>query len=68
MKITAEVVTQKGTCEAGHKVGDEFETGQTTPSDICSQAFYTVFPSAEALEFGGSFPWESGPDNARVAC
>ncbi len=68
MKIIAKVVSQKGTCEAGHKVGDEFEIGQTTPADMCSWAFYTVFPFAEALEFGGSFPWESGPDNARVAC
>jgi uncharacterized repeat protein (TIGR04076 family) len=35
---------------------------------MCSWAFAAVFPYAEALEFGGAFPWESGPDRARVAC
>jgi uncharacterized repeat protein (TIGR04076 family) len=67
-KIVARVISQEGTCEAGHKVGDEFVIGQTTPPGMCSWAFYTLFPFAEPLEFGGSFPWESGPDKVRVAC
>ena len=30
--VTAKVISQKGTCEAGHKVGDKFVIGQqTTP-------------------------------------
>lgn len=68
MEIIARVISQRGTCEACHKVGDEFVIGQTTPANMCSWAFYTVFPFAEALEFGGSFPWEGDPDKARVAC
>ena len=68
MKIVAKVISQQGTCEASHKVGDEFVIGQSTPNDMCSWAFYTIFPFAEVLEFGGSFPWESGPDKARIAC
>jgi uncharacterized repeat protein (TIGR04076 family) len=68
MKIIAKVISQQGTCQAGHKVGDEFVMGQTTPVGMCSWAFYTLFPFAETLEFGGSFPWESGSDKARVAC
>ncbi len=68
MKIVARVISQEGTCEAGHKVGDEFIMGQTTPSGMCSWAFYTLFPFAEPLQFGGSFPWGSGPDKVRVAC
>jgi uncharacterized repeat protein (TIGR04076 family) len=67
-KIIAKVVSQKGTCQAGHKVGNEFVIGQTTPEGMCSWAFVAVFPYAEALEFGGAFPWESRPDRARVAC
>jgi uncharacterized repeat protein (TIGR04076 family) len=67
-KIIAKVISQEGTCDAGHKVGDEFVMGQTTPPGMCSWAFYTLFPFAETLEFGGSFPWESGPAKARVAC
>ncbi len=67
-KIIAKVISQEGTCEAGHRVGDEFIMGQATPPGMCSWAFYTLFPFTEVLEFGGSFPWESGPGKARVAC
>ena len=68
MKIIAKVISQQGTCSAGHKVGDEFAMGQTTPEGMCSWAFNTLFPFAETLDFGGSFPWESNPDKTRVAC
>jgi len=61
MKIIAKVVSQKGTCQAGHRVGDEFVIGQTTPEGMCSWAFSAVFPYAEALEFGGSFPGKAAP-------
>jgi uncharacterized repeat protein (TIGR04076 family) len=67
-RIIARVVSQKGSCEAGHKVGDEFVIGQTTPPGFCSWAFSTLFPFAEALQFGGSFPWEKDPDKTTVAC
>ena len=67
-KIIARVISQKGICDAGHKVGDEFEIGQKTPKGMCSWAFYTLFPFAKPLEFGGTFPWEKDPSKAKVAC
>lgn len=66
--VVAKVISQKGTCEAGHRVGDEFVIGQSTPNCMCSWAFYTLFPFAEVLQFGGSFPWEKDPSTALVAC
>jgi len=66
-EIIAKVISQKGKCEAGHKVGDEFIIGQTTTDGLCSWAFYTLFPFAEVLQYGGSFPWEK-PGRAIVAC
>ena len=66
--VIARVISQKGTCAAGHKVGDVFVIGQKTPPDICSWAFYTIFPTAEVLQFGGSFPWEEDPNKTTVAC
>lgn len=66
--VIARVISQRGTCEAGHKVGDEFIIGQKTPPGLCSWAFYTLFPFAEVLQFGGSFPWEEDPNKATVAC
>ena len=67
-KIIAKVISQKGTCGVGHKVGDEFHIGQTTPDKMCSWAFYTLFPFAESLQFGGNFPWEKDPAKAKVVC
>ena len=66
--VIAKVVSQKGTCAAGHKVGDEFIIGQQTPPDLCSWAFYSLFPFAEVLQFGGSFPWEQDLNKTTVAC
>ena len=66
--IIARVISQRGTCGAGHRVGDEFAIGQKTPPGMCSWAFYTLFPFAEVLQFGGSFPWEEEPGKAAVAC
>jgi len=60
--MIAKVISQKGTCVAGHKVGDEFAPG------MCSWAFYTIFPFAEVLQFGGSLPWEEDPNKTTVAC
>lgn len=67
-KIKARVISQKGTCVAGHRVGDEFEICDICPAGLCSWAFYTIFPFAQVLICGGSFPWENNPDSTTVAC
>lgn len=66
--VIAKVISQEGTCGAEHRVGDEFIIGQKTPPGMCSWAFCTLFPFAEVLQFGGSFPWEEDPNKATVAC
>ena len=66
--VIARVISQKGTCAAGHKVGDEFVIGEKTPPGMCSWAFYTLFPSAEVLQFGGSFSWEEESNKTTAAC
>ena len=66
--IVARIISQKGTCEAGHKQGDEFVITNELPAGMCTWAFNTVFPFAMVLRFGGSFPWEEDPDKATVAC
>jgi len=67
-KIVAKVISQKGSCEAHHRTGDEFVIDDITSSGMCSWAFYTLFPFYSALKFGGSFPWEKDPDTCTVAC
>lgn len=66
--IVATVVSQCGYCEAGHCVGDTFDIGQKTPAGMCSWAFYALYPFAQVLQFGGSFPWEPDAGVSRVAC
>ena len=66
--VIARVISQKGTCTAHHQVGDEFSIGQQAPPGLCSWAFYILFPFAQVLQFGGSFPWEQDPNKAIVAC
>ena len=67
-EVIARVISQKGSCAAGHKVGDEFIIGEKTPPDLCSWAFYSLFPSATVLQFGGSFPWDKDPNKTSVTC
>jgi len=67
-KIIARVISQSGVCECGNEVGDEFVIGEMTPPGMCSWAFHTLFPFAEVLAFGGSFPWEEDADKATIAC
>ena len=67
-RIIARVISQQGNCEAGYKVGDEFVIDQKTGEGMCSWAFQTIFPFAQVLQFGGSFPWEDDPDRTTVAC
>ena len=66
--VIAKIISQIGTCAAGHRVGDEFPIGDKTPGGMCSWAFYTVFPFASTLQSSGSFPWEEDPEKAIVAC
>lgn len=67
-KVKLKVISQKGHCEAGHKVGDEYLLGDTVPAGICSWAFFALFPSLSALQSGGAFPWEKDKDVTTVAC
>jgi uncharacterized repeat protein (TIGR04076 family) len=67
-KVLATVISQQGTCVAGHKVGDEFIISDMCPHNMCAWAFYTLFPFAQVLMSGGAFPWEKDADKCTVAC
>ena len=66
--VIAKVISQKWTCAAGHKAGDEFVIRQQTLPNLYSWAFYSLFPFAQVLQFGGSFPWEQDQNKTTVAC
>jgi len=66
--VKIKVISQKGTCAAGHKVGDEFECAGMTPAGVCLSAFDALTSTLWALMFGGKFPWSENPDRTEVAC
>ena len=67
--VAIKVISQKGTCEAEHKVGDEWVIkNYKAPEGICLFAFNALLPFAWVLAFDGSFPWETDHDITTVAC
>ena len=66
--VVTTVISQKGSCGAGHNVGQEFVISGKTPEGICLSAFDSMSPALRVLMFGGAFPWSEDPDAATVAC
>ncbi|MBM2825079.1 MAG: hypothetical protein HW402_743 [Dehalococcoidales bacterium] len=66
--VHVRVISQQGTCAAGHKVGDEWTIATKTPAGVCLSAFHAILPSVRVLRFGGAFPYSNDPDTAEVAC
>ena len=66
--VKIKVISQKGTCEAGHKVGDEFECIGLLPGGVCLFAFNSIMPFMMPLMFGGAFPWSQDSDKVDAAC
>ncbi len=68
-EVLAKVISQKGTCAAGHKVGDEILfDGMSVKGNICMSAMYSMLPKVFAMRYGAHFPWLRDPDVATHAC
>ena len=67
-KVRAEVVKVRRHCPLGHKVGDAWEIGATTPQGLCIYAFLAFSPGWSALHTGGRMVWEEDPDVAQFSC
>ena len=67
-QIKVKVISQKGTCANGHRIGDTFVVSRTTPEGICLSAFGAFYPALRTLMFGGAFPWSENPDIVTAAC
>lgn len=66
--IIVKVISQKGECGAGHKVGDEWIISSKTPEGICLSAFNVLYPNVRLLMFGGTLPWGDDKDATILAC
>ena len=68
-KVIARVISQKGTCGFGHKVGDPVVfDGETVQGRACLSALYSFLPKVFAMRYGANFPWLDDKDVATHAC
>jgi uncharacterized repeat protein (TIGR04076 family) len=65
-RLMAEVTGLKGTCSAGHKVGDRFEVSCHDAAGMCGFLYTALFPTLNVMQFDGSFPW--GTDETVFNC
>ena len=67
-EVRVRVLSQTGTCNLSHEVGDKWIISGQTPEGMCLAAFHTIYPCLRVLMFGGSHPWETDPEVATIAC
>ncbi len=67
--VKAKVVSVKGTCGNGHKVGDVVTiTESGVEGHICIHALYSMLPAAFAMLYDVKFPWLENPDKKTHPC
>ena len=66
VKVT--VLSQAGTCNAGHKVGDAWTVEAHSPGGMCLSGLAVCIPYIRVLRFGGVFPWSEDKDACSIAC
>ena len=70
------ILSVKGNCAAGHKVGEQFELtlwdaekdATKRASPLCAFFYNMIFPYLAVLQFGGEFPWEEDKDSFQISC
>jgi uncharacterized repeat protein (TIGR04076 family) len=68
-RIVGTIKAVKGTCTAGHKVGDKVELSGLSAGNLCGFFYHDIFPYVVMLEFGGGFPEEWGdPEIVELDC
>jgi uncharacterized repeat protein (TIGR04076 family) len=67
--VTAKVISRKGTCVMGHKVGDTITFAEKEINgQICIHALYAILPKIFAMMYDARFPWLDNPDVSTSAC
>ena len=67
--VIAKVISQKGTCTLGHKVGDVVKFCESgVEGKICIHALYSMLPAVFAMMYNAEFPWLKDPDKKTHAC
>lgn len=68
-RVVGTIKNIKGTCGAGHKVGDQLELSGHNTAGLCGFFYHDIFPYILMLQFGGGFPPDWGdPDVITLEC
>lgn len=68
-RIVGTIKGVRGSCHAGHKVGDQIELDGHSAGGLCGFLYHDAFPYIIMLQFGGGFPTEWGdPDVVELDC
>jgi len=68
-KVIGIVKEIKGSCSAGHSVGDQIELSMHETGSLCGAFYHGIYPYVVMLQMGGSFPREWGDqDSIELAC
>ncbi len=67
-KVRIRVISQKGTCKYGMKVGAEWVVDGLVPGGICLGAWHNIYPNLRLLRYGGIMPQYPDPDVIKVVC
>ena len=60
--VKAKVVSIKGTCHAGHQLGDEAVFTDTgVEGKLCFDAMCTMVPKAWGMRYNAELPWQEDP-------
>ena len=67
--VEVAVISQKGKCAFGHKVGDKIVfDGRSIKGDICYTALTMLLPKVFAMRYDATFPWAQDKDVILNAC
>jgi uncharacterized repeat protein (TIGR04076 family) len=67
-KVTGTIISVKGKCDFGHKIGQKFELSGYSPNGLCGYFYNMLFPYIIMLEFGGKFPDAWGGEVMKFDC
>ena len=69
-KVICRILSIKGYCAWGQKVGQEFIVSANSPGGLCGYLHHMIYPFIMVLEFGGNFPESKnwGGDRMEFTC
>ena len=65
--IIGTIISMKGECGAGMKVGDKYELSWHSSGGLCGSFYHDLFPIITMFQFGGELPWaQRTPDPEKI--